>query len=236
MSRTAKRGYLPEDERDFKRPALDLMRRAAEDLHFLLGRGYPVKGASAFVGNHYLLPERGRAALARIVSPEEEISGRRATRRLPEALAGEIVNIDGLNEIITLEVALSGSPIFLCMDGTYRDLAGLRGTYHLIDKTDPAIRLILSKLSKLSVSRAVFWLDAPVSNSGRLKTRIAEIAEEAGFNVGIELVNPVDQVLYHLPNVISSDRVILDRCPSWLNLNEELIPFIPGVWIIDFTR
>lgn len=66
----------------------------------------------------------------------------------------------------------------MCMDGTYRDLAGLRGTYRLIDKTDAAIRLILSELQRLSVNRAVFWLDAPVSNSGRLKTRIAEIAEK----------------------------------------------------------
>lgn len=63
--------------------------------------------------------------------------------------------------IITLEVALSGSPVFLCMDGTYCGLAGLCGTYRLIDKTDAAIRLILSELKTLFAKRAVFRFYAP---------------------------------------------------------------------------
>ena len=54
------------------------------------------------------------------------------------------------------------------MDGNIRDLAGLRGTYKLIDKTDRAIDLIGQELEKLKVSKAVFYLDKPVSNSGRL--------------------------------------------------------------------
>jgi len=120
------------------------------------------------------------------------------------------------------------------MDGTFRDLAGLRGTYRLIDKTDIAVRMIISALKALSVKRAVFWLDAPVSNSGRLKARIAGIAEEEGFDAGLEVINNVDRTLFELPNVISSDSVILDRCRGWINLNELMIPGIPGVWIVDF--
>ncbi len=143
------------------------------------------------------------------------------------------MHIDGFNLIITLEVALSGSPVFRCMDGTFRDLAGLRGTYRLISRTDEAIRTAISRLQSLFVARAVFWLDAPVSNSGRLKVRIAEIAEEVGFPVGIELVNNVDAVLYSLPIAVTSDSAILDCCPSWLNLNGVLIPEVSSVWIVD---
>ena len=58
------------------------------------------------------------------------------------------------------------------MDGTIRDLAGLRGTYKLIDKTDRAINLIGEYLQKLKIKKVVFYLDSPVSNSGRLKIRI----------------------------------------------------------------
>lgn len=236
MSKSVRRGYSPEDEHDFKGPALEKLKRAAEDLYFLLNRGYPVKGASTFVGNHFLLSERQRIALTRVVAAEGDIEGRMKTQKKPEALAGETVHIDGFNAIIPLEVAQSGSPIFLCMDGTYRDLAGLRGTYGLIDKTDAAIRLIISGLQNLSVKRAVFWLDAPVSNSGRLKSRIAEIAEEMDFEAGIEVADNVDGTLYDLPNVISSDSVILSRCPGWFNLNERILPDIPGVWIIDLMK
>jgi len=236
MSGTGKRGYSPEDEQNFTGIALETLKHSTEDLHFLLNRGYPIKGASVFVGNHYLLSERQRIAMTRIVSAEKGISARSAKKIRPQSLADAAVNIDGFNAIITLEVALSGSPVFVCMDGAYRDLAGLRSSYRLIDKTDTAIRLILSELKKLSVKRAVFWLDAPVSNSGRLKTRIAEIAEEERFEIGVEVIGSVDRTLYGLPNVISSDSVILDHCPGWLNLNERLIPGIPGAWIIDLKN
>jgi hypothetical protein len=236
MNGPVKRGYSPDDEKNFTGIALEALKRSTEDLYFLLNRDYPVKGASVFIGNHYLLSERQRIAMTRIVSSGKDIAARSAKQIRPQSLAGAAVNIDGFNAIITLEVALSGSPVFWCMDGSYRDLAGLRGSYRLIDKTDTAIRLILSELRKLSVARAVFWLDAPVSNSGRLKTRIAEIAEEERFEIGIEIIGDVDRTLYDLPNVISGDSVILDHCPGWLNLSERLIPGIPGAWIIDLKN
>ena len=224
-----RRGYLPGDEREFTGTAQKTLRRAAQELYFLLNRGYPVKSASTFIGNHYLLSERQRIALSRVVSAREEILLRRAKERP----SGETVQIDGFNTIITLETALSGSPVFRCMDGTFRDLAGLRGTYRLIDKTDAAIQRIFVRLQELAIRRAVFWLDAPVSNSGRLKVRIAEIAEARSFDVGIEIADHVDQRLYSFPNVISSDSVILNRCPSWINLNGGILSDIPGVWSID---
>lgn len=228
-----RRGFSPDDKRDFMGNALETLKMAAQDLLYLLDRGYPVKPASTFIGNHYLLSERQRTAMTRVVSAQSDIFARLAKQKCPEDMAGETVNIDGFNTIITLEVAQSGSPVLLCMDGTYRDLAGLRGTYRLIDKTDTAIRAVMAELQKLSVKRAVFWLDAPVSNSGRLKVRIAEIAEEEQFDAGIEVVNNVDTALYKMPNVVSSDSIVLDNAPSWFNINEGIMPDIPGVWIID---
>lgn len=231
----SKRGYSLDDEHTFKGPALEKLKCAAFDLYYLLNRGYQIKGASTFVGNHYLLTERQRIALTRTVSPESSLTTRQEKKIAPERLKGETVNIDGFNQIITLEVALSQSPVFWCMDGTFRDLAGLRGTYKLIDKTSDAIRLIISELKKLSVKHAVFWLDAPVSNSGRLKALIAEIAEDEQFDICIEIVNNVDKVLYELLNVISSDSIVLDLCLSWFNLNERILPAIPNAWLVDLN-
>ncbi len=230
---TVKRGFSPGDKRDFSGNSLQTLHCAARDLYYLLNRGYPVKSASTFIGNHCLLSERQRIALSRAVSSSGDITARKAKQLSPEAVAGKTVHIDGFNQIITLEVAQSCSPVLLCMNGAYRDLAGLRGTYRLIDKTDAAIRLILAKLKSLGAARAVFWLDAPVSNSGRLKTRIAEIAEQESFEAGIEIVSNADTALYSQSCVASSDSVILDRCLSWLNLCEMLIPAIPGAWVID---
>lgn len=233
---TTKRGYSPHDKRDFTGPGLALLKRSVKDLLFLLNRGYPMDPAATFIGNHYMLSDRQRIALKRAVSPEAGVASRKEKQKRAEDMAGETVNIDGFNAIITLEVAQSGSPVLLCMDGTYRDLAGLRGTYRLIDKTDTAIRSIIRELKRLSAARAMFWLDAPVSNSGRLKVRIAGIAEEEKFEAEIELVNSADAALYGCDNVISSDSIILGRCPGWFNLGERIIPGIPDVWIVDIAR
>ncbi len=236
MLPSVKRGFAPQDARDFQGPALRTLHRAAEELYFLLNRGYPVKSAATFIGNHYLLSARQRMALARTVSSRADLLKRAARQKDPRDIAGETVHIDGFNQIITLEVAFSGSPVLLCMDGAFRDLAGLRGTYRLIDKTDAALRSIFAALRRLPVRRAVFWLDEPVSNSGRLKTRIAEIAEETQFAIGIEIVANVDKTLYTLPNVISSDSIVLDHCPSWLNLCGQILPTLPGAWILRLAE
>ena len=117
---------------------------------------------------------------------------------------------------------LSGSPLFLCMDGTIRDLAALRGTYRLIPETDQAVRMILGILQKASAGRIHILLDQPVSNSGRLKTRIAEIAEETGsFDLDIQILKDVDRVLYDKERVITADSIIQDHCRSWVNLTAE---------------
>lgn len=236
MSREVRRGYTPEDEKDFAGPAILTLRQAARDMGFLLDRGYPSGSAATFVGDHYRLSARQRVALRRVVSSGEAVAGRAAKRVELNDLAGGTVHVDGFNAVIMLEVALSGSPVLKCMDGTYRDLAGLRGTYRIIGKTGIAVRMIVSALQGRRIGRAVFWLDAPVSNSGRLKALIAGIAGEAGLDAGVEVINNVDRTLYGLPNVVTGDSVILDKCPGWVNLYETMIPGIPGVWVVDILK
>ena len=149
---------------------------------------------------------------------------------------GSIVNIDGFNTIITLEVALSGSLLVKCMDGTVRDLAALRGTYRLIDKTAQAISLIGKTLEQYGIGKAVFYLDAPVSNSGRLKEQIQTVLAQAPYEVRTEVIHNVDTTLEKLGNVITSDAIILDKCGSWINLNSRIIEEYIGAYpYVDFS-
>ena len=123
------------------------------------------------------------------------------------------------------------------MDGTIRDLAALRGTYRLIDKTDEAIVLIGRMLEKHKTAKAVFYLDAPVSNSGRLKQRIADLLKEFSFEVQVEVIHNVDTVLEKLDHVITSDAIILNKCISWINLNRRIMEeFIGEYPYIDFSQ
>lgn len=222
MSDVVKRGFVPGDEKEFGTPAMEKLHKAGADLYYLINQCYPIKPASTFVGNHYLLSERQRLALVRSISTKAQIEARNA-KEIKGDLAGLEVNIDGFNTIITLEVAFSGSTLLKCMDGCVRDLAGLRGTYRLIDKTDLAIIAMGKVLAEQKVAKANIYLDAPVSNSGRLKARIAELLAEYGFELEFHIINGVDSVLEKMENVITGDAIILDKCVSWFNLTRVAI-------------
>ncbi len=234
MNKTVRRGFVPTDEKDFCDKELKKIYLAANDLYYLINRGYNIKGASIFVGNHYLLSERQRLAFVRAVSSKDKIK-QRIEKEIKEDLQNKIVNIDGFNTIITLEVAFSGSTLLKCMDGTIRDLAGLRGTYRLIDKTDLAIIHIGRTLEKNKIKKAIFYLDAPVSNSGKLKKRIIELLETFNFDLQVENINNVDSVLEKLSNVITSDAIILDKCKSWINLSKKIIDEIEECSYINMS-
>ena len=53
----AKRGYVPEDDRNFSQAAIDKMRIASKHVIYLINEGYDVKQATTFVGNHFILSE-----------------------------------------------------------------------------------------------------------------------------------------------------------------------------------
>ena len=236
MSKIVKRGYVPDDEREFNKKSIEILHRAGNDLQYLLNHGYDIKGASVFVGNHYQLSERQRLALARAVSPDGQIQNRKE-KEIHSLPPKSTVHIDGFNTIITLEVALSGSVLLKSMDGTIRDLAGLRGTYRLIDKTDTAITLILKRLEQENVAKAVFYLDSPVSNSGRLKQRLLELSEAFSFEVQTAVIYNVDTILSSLDYVITADAIILDKCISWMNLNRRILEeALEGYPYVDFEK
>jgi len=218
MTKIVKRGYCSKDEIEFGSQWKDRLDRAGEELYYLLNRGYKLNPSSTFIGNHYMLSERQRLALVRMIASKKQLELRKE-KELSLAELPKRVVVDGFNTIISLEVALSDSLIIKGMDGTIRDLAGLRGTYRIIDKTTQAVQLIFQVLEELNISEAIFYLDQPVSNSGRLKSLIIEIAKNYNLSIEVEVIYDVDRVLEKKEGVISSDAVILDKCISWFNLN-----------------
>jgi hypothetical protein len=234
FTKNVKRGFDPDDVKIFSKESIAELKIAQEEIQWLLDRGYKLKQIIEFTGNHYLLSSRARTALQRTTSSMAEYEKRRSTMLPFECAKDGCLNIDGFNLIITLEVAISGSPILLGKDGVYRDLAGLRGTYRIIDKTDTAISLIGKTLQELSVPMVKFYLDSPVSNSGRLKTKILEYSEQWGMPVEVDLIPNVDAVLAGKERVVTGDSIILDECKSWFNLSRKIIEdHIQDAWVID---
>lgn len=219
----AKRGFVPEDERDFSPEAVGIMRKASRHTFYLINEGYDLKSAAVFTGNHFLLSERQRMAVMRSIGRNDRIRDRIAKKIPLTALSGREVWVDGFNTIITLEVMFSDSILLECMDTSVRDLAALRGTYRLIPETDLAVSVMLSVLKEAGVSRINVLLDSPVSNSGRLKSRIADLGEGLLPELNIEVIKDVDRALYDKDNVVTSDAIIMDHCGGWIGLTEECL-------------
>lgn len=213
----SKRGYVPEDDKYFSPESISKLQTASRHVQYLINEGYDLKQATTFVGNHFLLSERQRLAIMRSLATADQLALRQSKQVPLSSLASGEVWIDGFNTIITLEVMLSGSPLFACMDGTIRDLAALRGTYRLIPETSEAVHIILDTLQTARVHQVKILLDEPVSNSGRLKSLIAEIAEPYPYELDIQILRDVDRTLYGKDNVITTDSIILDHCKSWVN-------------------
>ena len=182
----AKRGYVPEDDRNFSADAVETMRMASRQIIYLINEGYDLKQASTFVGNHYVLSERQRLALMRSVATNEQLKTRREKQKFQ--IDGEEVWVDGFNTIITLEVMHSNSILFIGQDGTVRDLAALRGTYKIIPQTEAAINTLFESMQEMNVASVHILLDEPVSNSGRLKSLLADISLNYSFDLDIQIL------------------------------------------------
>lgn len=74
----ARRGFVPDDEKNFSDTAMPVLHKAAKDVCYLINAGYDRKQASTFVGNHYCLSERQRLAVARSVATDKQLTNRKA--------------------------------------------------------------------------------------------------------------------------------------------------------------
>ena len=206
------RGQHPEDERLFTADQWEKLRNASKDLAFLMTRQYADDASMKLVGDHYQLHERQRKALLRVACSDSSLEQRLQHRVAHSSLTGQILHVDGYNLLITVESALSGGILLRGRDGCIRDIASVHGSYHRVEETASAIRFIGKTFHKLGVAGVRWLFDAPVSNSGRLKMQLTELALENKWPWEIEVVNQVDQRLIESHDiVITSDGWILDR-------------------------
>ena len=165
----------------------------------------------------------------------------RESRRMdPSALAGMDLELDGLNVLTTVEVALAGGVLLLGRDGCMRDMASFHGNYRLVEETKPAIATLLEALASLAPRRVTIYLDRPVSNSGRLAAKFRELAEGQAFALDATLSEGVDARLKRSSAVVATaDSAILDACGPWLNLARITVEgaqdAFDGLWLVELT-
>lgn len=231
------RGPHPEDAKLFAPAAVADLRLAMADYAMLLTKGYAQKSSLKLVGDKFSLTERQRIALMRSACSDEQLTSRIERRIELEDIAGRRIAIDGYNVLITIEAAISGGVIFKGRDACCRDLASIHGTYRKVTETIPAVELIGRFLKEAGIVGALWLLDKPVSNSGRLKTLISDLAKQNDWPWEIELVISPDAVLTKADLIVAtSDSAVLDACKKWINLATEIITQkLPSATIIDLS-
>ncbi|MHC4791500.1 MAG: DUF434 domain-containing protein [Planctomycetota bacterium] len=231
------RGPHPADAKLFGPAAINDLRSAIADFSLLLTKGYADKSALKLVGDKFSLTQRQRLAIMRSACSDQHLNLRNQHRIEIENLANKPITIDGYNVLITIEAAMSGGVIFKGRDGCFRDLASIHGTYRKVTETIPAVRLIGKFLEEIGITDCIWLLDSPVSNSGRLKTLIGELAQKIGWNWQVELLTSPDTKLIKSDRIVaSSDSIVLDGCKRWVNLARAIIEKkIANAKVIDLS-
>ena len=231
----AHRGPHPEDHHLFAPDQWDALRAAVSDFSWLLGRNYGEKSALKLVGDRFSLTERQRIAVMRCACSDEALARRRAHEADRDQIRDAPLRVDGYNVLTTIEAALSGGVLIQGRDGCLRDMASMHGSYRKVAETRPALELLGRYLGLWGVRNCLWYLDKPVSNSGRLKTIMNEVASEHGWSWQVELVPNPDAILRDTDEIVATaDSVILDHCERWFNLTRTILQAeIPDLTIVQ---
>jgi hypothetical protein len=231
------RGPHPKDRDCFAPHAVPTLQTATADLSWLLSRGYSARAASKLVGDRYSLRDRQRKALQRCAASDQDCALRSRNRVGAEALEGDIVAVDGYNVLLSLEAALCGGVLLLGRDGAMRDIAAMSRHYRRVHATVPAIQILADFFEEAGCTEILWYLDRPVSNSGRLKKLIEAAVAGRSTPWRVELIHHTDRTLAESPHIVATaDSAILDRCGRWINLARTLISReVPDAWIVDLS-
>jgi hypothetical protein len=229
------RGPAPDDTTLFAATELPRLRTAVAELTWLLNRGYAEGSALKLVGDRHELRARQRTAVLRCVCTDAQLERRRAHRLDPGALAGQPLALDGFNVLIIVESALSGGVVLRGRDRFVRDMASVHGSYRRGEQTLAASVAIGEQLARLAPSGVTWVLDRPVSNSGRLKVALEELAAERGWAWTVELDYAPDRWLASYTGVVATgDAWILDNAAQCFDLADMvIIERCPEAWIVD---
>ncbi len=217
------RGPSPDDYIFLDVNKLNDLKKACKDYIWLLNNGYAEKSSLKLVGDRFRLLERQRMAIVRCCCRDEELLSRKSKEK--QELYSECLYIDGYNVLTTIEAAIGGGVIFKARDGCYRDLASIHGSYRKVEETIPAIEYIGRYLEKFN-TQVIWYLDSPVSNSGRLKKILYSVSKEKGWGWEINLEYNPDKLLIEKKSLIASaDRSVLDACKNWFNLARKVVEY-----------
>jgi hypothetical protein len=213
------------------------LRQAAADFLYLMDRGYPRASSLQMVGNRYNLDALHREVLHRGIFAREEADRRKSCLVSLEQLDNSRLLVDGHNVLITTESSLAGRPLIAANDGLVRDVAGISHRYRISSLTHEAIDHIFRLLHRHPPGETIFFLDAPIRQSGELAAILRSGLQSRNLTGEAQALKvPEKQLIGGKGIVASSDSAILDGVEQGFDLAAAVIKSLPQRFdLIDFT-
>lgn len=197
---------------------LDLLKTVAQDLRYLLRRGYHKAPALNFLANRWQLNALEREVLTRAVFHHEEAPRRRRKRVRIKDLREQTLAVDGHNVLITVESGLRGLPVFVCDDGFVRDASRLSRKFRRSPLTIKALHALGEALLRLPLKRVVIYFDAPLSKSGELAAETRSLLREMDLSGESRVVPSADLSLSGKALLASSDAALIETAGAAFDL------------------
>lgn len=189
-------------------------RHAAEDYLHLVEKNYAKGAALKLVGDHYQLTSIQRSMLYRGIVSEREAAYR--VSKKTSSVVDSRLHVDALNVLYTIANYLYGRVLFVSTDSWLRDAGEVHGkaspstTFGAL--LERAIAMTIEGLAERRPREIDFYIDEPVSMSGRLAERLREALHVASISGRASTVPSADYSLKRAEDgiVATSDSTIID--------------------------
>lgn len=186
---------------------------AALDYLYLLNRNYPQKALIKLIGDRYQLSGTERSMLYRGICSTLQTTSRSKRLIEPKALKSQWISIDAYNVLISIGSYLNGNMVFISSDHLLRDASEIHGKAFRTGLLQRALNLTFSYLTHCEPSGLNFFIDSPVSHSGKLCVQINQLIAESNLQGSAQTHPSPDYLLKNLHNgiIATSDSTIIDN-------------------------
>jgi hypothetical protein len=187
--------------------------QSAADYLYFLNRDYPQKALIKLIGDRYQLSGAERSMLYRGICSTELSRIRKGKLIEPQGLKLQWLSLDTYNVLITIGSYLNGNTVFVSNDGFLRDASEIHGKVFRSELLNRALKLVFEFLVFCEPAGIRFFIDRPVSHSGKLCALINQIISANKMQGAAETHHSPDFILKNMHEGIlaTSDSTIIEK-------------------------
>lgn len=204
---------------------LERLRHAAEEIAYLVDRGYDGDRVHELVVARRSLSAEERALLARVACTEARYRARALKEMLPEDVARRPLVVDGHDLVDTLTTAFAGGALLEGLDQTLQPLVPGGAPAEL----DRALERLGAVWKEIRPSKTTWVFDARRSDAKDLAAKIPTYAKKWKVAVDVVVSDDAKAFLRKSVNVVTNDAALVDACKTWCNVTTPALLDVPGV-------